>query len=97
MVTKWLATVSEPCLNVPTLCEIGFQQSMLFERRYKKMTIAKTRSKRVRLYETAIAALLTETTINKASAKCGISVSTMGRWMKEPAFQKLYNGASSAW
>jgi len=57
------------------------------------MTIAKTRSKRVRLYETAIAALLTETTINKASAKCGISVSTMGRWMKEPAFQKLYNGA----
>jgi hypothetical protein len=51
------------------------------------------RSKRTKLYETAIACLLSETTIIKASAKCGISSATMSRWMKEPEFIKLYDAS----
>jgi Helix-turn-helix domain of transposase family ISL3 len=57
------------------------------------MTTVNRRGKRTRLYETAIAALLTETTIEKAAMKCNVSYSTIGRWMKEPEFIALYNDA----
>jgi Helix-turn-helix domain of transposase family ISL3 len=57
------------------------------------MTTINRRGKRTRLYETAIAALLTETTIEKAAQKCAVSYSTIGRWMKEPEFIALYNSA----
>jgi hypothetical protein len=57
------------------------------------MTTINRRGKRTRLYETAIAALLTETTIEKAAQKCAVSYSTIGRWMKEPEFISMYNEA----
>jgi hypothetical protein len=57
------------------------------------MTTINRRGKRTRLYETAIAALLTETTIEKAAQKCAVSYSTIGRWMKEPDFIKMYDAA----
>ena len=53
------------------------------------------RGKRTRLYESAIAALLTETTVKNAATKCGISYSTLQRWMLEAEFQKLYNDAKN--
>jgi Helix-turn-helix domain of transposase family ISL3 len=53
------------------------------------------RGKRTRLYESAVAALLTETTVKNAAAKCSISYSTLQRWMLEPEFLKLYNDAKN--
>jgi hypothetical protein len=51
------------------------------------------RGKRKRLYESAVASLLTETTVKNAAAKCNVSYSTLQRWMLEPEFQKLYSDA----
>jgi hypothetical protein len=38
----------------------------------------------------AIVALLTEPTLEKASAKAGISLRTIKRWLKDPAFEEKY-------
>jgi hypothetical protein len=52
-------------------------------------------NKKSRLYETAIAALLAEPTIAKAAARCGVSVSTMKRWMQDEQFIKLYRDSKA--
>jgi hypothetical protein len=57
-----------------------------------KLTI---RSKRTRLYQSAVASLLTESTVKNAALKCNISYSTLQRWMLEPEFIKLYTDAKN--
>jgi hypothetical protein len=57
-----------------------------------QMTTAK-RGKRRRLYEQAVAALLSSTDCKAAAASCGVSYSTLLRWQQEPEFIKLYNDA----
>ena len=56
------------------------------------MTVTR-RGKRRRLYEQAVAALLSSTDCKAAAASCGISYSTLLRWQQEPEFQKLYGDA----
>jgi hypothetical protein len=51
------------------------------------------RGKRKRLYEQAVAALLSSTDCKAAAASCGISYSTLLRWQSEPEFTKLYSDA----
>jgi len=51
------------------------------------------KGKRRRLYEQAVAALLSSRDCKSAAASCGISYSTLLRWQSEPDFQKLYTDA----
>ena len=51
------------------------------------------RGKRKRLYEQAVAALLSSSDAKAAAASCGISYSTLFRWQQEPEFKKLYDDA----
>jgi hypothetical protein len=46
-----------------------------------------------RKQEAAIAALLSEATVEAAAAKAGISISTLKRWLAEPSFRRLYQQA----
>src|SRR4051812_36032813 len=50
-------------------------------------------SKRPHKEEAALAALLSEPTIEAAATKAGISESTLLRWMAEPAFKATYRDA----
>lgn len=49
-----------------------------------------------RKQEVVIAALLAEPTLNAAAAKCGVSESTLWRWMQTPHFQTAYRAARRA-
>jgi hypothetical protein len=49
-----------------------------------------------RKMEDAIAALLTKRTVEEAAAAVGISVSTLLRWQKDPAFDAPYRQAKRA-
>lgn len=51
---------------------------------------------RSRLREKAIANLLQESTLEKAAAATGISLRTLQRWLSDPDFQSLYQGAKVA-
>src|SRR5262249_40748431 len=44
-------------------------------------------------WEVAIAALLTERTIQDAAQKAGIGVATLRRWLRQPRFLNLYRRA----
>ena len=46
-----------------------------------------------RKQELAVAALLTETSIEAAAKKCGIGESTLFRWLQQPAFNAAYQEA----
>jgi hypothetical protein len=46
-----------------------------------------------RKQESAIAALLTAATIARAAKQAGVSLRTLQRWMKEPAFAAAYRQA----
>jgi hypothetical protein len=46
--------------------------------------------KLTRKHEQAIAALLSEATVQQAAAKAGVSYATLRRWLKEPAFASAY-------
>lgn len=43
--------------------------------------------------DVAILALISETTVNDAAAKAGVSVSTLKRWQQRPEFQAAYEKA----
>ncbi len=49
--------------------------------------------KQSRKQEQAIAALLTEPTLEKAARAAGVSESTLRRWLQEPGFQNTYRTA----
>jgi hypothetical protein len=49
--------------------------------------------KRSRKREQAIAALLSEPTVQAAAPKAGVSLSTLKRWLKEPGFRAAYRRA----
>jgi hypothetical protein len=49
--------------------------------------------KRTRKKEQAIAALLSEATVQAAATKAGVSLSTLKRWRKEPGFRAAYRQA----
>ena len=49
-----------------------------------------------RRQEHAITALLTETTMEAAAKACGVSRSTLGRWLQLEAFQAAYRSARRA-
>jgi hypothetical protein len=49
--------------------------------------------KRSRREEAAIAALLSEPTVEAAAAKAGIGFATLRRWLQEPGFRRLYQQA----
>jgi hypothetical protein len=51
--------------------------------------------KRTRKQEEAIAALLSEATIQAVATKAGISQSTLKRWLAEPGFREAYRQARS--
>jgi hypothetical protein len=53
--------------------------------------------KRSRRGEAAIAALLTEPTIEAAAAKARISVRTLKYWLRQPRFQAAYRQARRDW
>jgi hypothetical protein len=48
---------------------------------------------KTRKQETAIAALLTETTVEAAAAKAGVGYRTLKGWLAEPAFRTAYRQA----
>jgi hypothetical protein len=50
-------------------------------------------SKRSRLEDQALAALLSEPTMQQAATKAGVSESTMLRWLADPPFQARYRAA----
>lgn len=52
--------------------------------------------KRSRRQEQAIAALMTEPTIDAAAVRAGISPNTLGRWLREPSFLAAYRDARRA-
>jgi DNA-binding MurR/RpiR family transcriptional regulator len=54
---------------------------------------ASRKGKRRRLYESAVAAMLSSKNVTEAAEACGISYSTLNRWQQEPEFQKLYSDA----
>ena len=58
--------------------------------------MARRNSSLVRKQEESIAALLTERNIEEAAHKAGISIRTLLRWLKEPAFDKAYRDARRA-
>jgi hypothetical protein len=49
--------------------------------------------KQSRKQEQAIAALLSEPSVEAAAAKAGVGVSTLKRWLVEPGFRHLYQHA----
>jgi hypothetical protein len=51
---------------------------------------------KTRLFERAIAALLSKPTVRAAARETGVSVRTLERWMKEPAFDALYRSTKGA-
>jgi hypothetical protein len=50
-------------------------------------------SRRARLEDLALAALLSEPTMQQAASKAGVSESTMLRWLADPSFQARYRAA----
>lgn len=48
-----------------------------------------------RLREAAVSALLSESTIEKAAEKAGVSKRTLLRWMKDPQFRQQYSTAKA--
>lgn len=52
-----------------------------------------TQTGKTRHRERAIAALLSKPTIREASAECGVSTSSLQRWLKQPSFVAQYNAA----
>jgi transposase-like protein len=50
-------------------------------------------SKRPQREEAAIAALLSEPSVDAAAKKIGVSPATLYRWLDEPAFRDRYRGA----
>ena len=51
--------------------------------------------KEARTRERAIAALLTTARLEDAARECGVSKSTLCRWLQEPAFQNEFRAARS--
>jgi hypothetical protein len=52
-----------------------------------------TQTGQTRKQEQAIAALLTETTIEAAATVCGVSLRTLKRWLADDGFQREYRAA----
>jgi hypothetical protein len=48
---------------------------------------------KARLWETAVAALLSEPSLESAAQKTGISLKTLKSWLKHPGFQTLWHQA----
>ena len=56
-----------------------------------------TQTGQTRKQEQAIAALLTETTIEAAATVCGVSLRTLKRWLADDGFQREYRAAGAIW
>lgn len=51
--------------------------------------------KQTRKQEQAIAALLSQLTVEAAAAECGLSPETLYRWLRDPTFKACYRAARS--